>query len=514
MTTRITGLYSNLDVDSLVEAGVSYYQNKVDKAKQQEQILEWKQEQYRSIQSDVQDFYDDYLTTSGENSLLLSSNWNTNSYASSDSTKVTVSSTSDADIDSYTVSVTSLAKAATTTLTTSQMTGTVYYTVDTNGDGDLSDETEQSIDLSSCSDDDARATLLNSTLNTYGITATASDFSGGIQFTSDEKGSDQTFSLRVGATTKTAKGADLAGTITNSSGIEYALSGTSNTLTLDGVTFNFNGKTNSSGTDSPVTITGTKDVSDLQDKIESFIDDYNTLLTTINGKIYETYDSDYQPLTDAEEADMSESEISSWNTKAQTGLLRQDSYLEDLASGMKSAMSTFLKSAGIDIESIGISAVEDYTTKNGTYSVDSDTLESALEGSITKKDSSTGTTKTITFDDIKNLFTNGYTSITTLTTKSSNSSTDGILSKLKVALNVNATMSTSALAKRAGIEGTTSETTNEITQLLDDQNDLIDELEEKLADKEDALYAKYSTLETNLSKLSSYSSLFSSSSSS
>lgn len=266
--------------------------------------------------------------------------------------------------------------------------------------------------------------------------------------------------------------------------------------------------TTTSTDDNAVTLTGSNDVSDLQDKIESFMDDYNTLIKTINGKIYETYSSDYQPLTDSEKSSMTETQITKWETKAQTGLLRHDSYLEDLANGMKSAMSTFLKSSGIDIEELGITAVDDYTTKNGTYSVDSDTLKSALEGSITK--TSGTTTKTITFDDIKNLFTNGYSSITSFST--SNSSTDGILSRLKVAFNINATMSSSALAKRAGIEGTTSETTNEITQLLDDQNDLIDELEDKLADKEDALYAKYSKLETSLSSLESSSSIFSSSS--
>lgn len=504
MTTRITGLYSGLDIDALVEAGASYYQNKVNKAKQTEQKLEWEQDAYRTVQSSVQDFYDKYLGTSGENSLLLSSNWNTNSYVSSDSSKVSVSSTSDADIDNYTVSVTSMATAANLEITDSDLTS--ISKIDING-------TEYTLTGSTAKE---KASSLSSQLSSSaGVSAKYSSFanggSGGLVISSTTLGSSSTFTCKLGGSSGTAQtitaGTDCKATITNSSGESINYTGSSNTATYDGVTFNFLGKTSSD-----VSVTGTKDVSDVQDKIESFMDDYNTLIKSINTKIYETHNSSYEPLTDSEKESMTETQITKWETKAKTGLLRHDSYLEKLASDMKSAMSTFVKSAGINIEDIGISAVSDYTTKNGTYSVDSTKLKSALEGGITKTDSSSGTKKTITitFDNIKSMFMNGYSSITSLSTK--NADGDGLLSKLKVAFNNNATMSSSALAKRAGIEGTTSESTNEITKLLKEQDTLIDDLEDKLSDREDALYAKYSKLETSLSSLESSSSIFSSSS--
>lgn len=594
MTTRITGLYSGLDVDALVEAGASYYQNKVNTAKQSEQKLEWQQEQYRTIQSSVQTFYDKYLSSTGEDSLMLSSNWNTKTFTSSNSSAVSATGSTDAVLDTYKVSATQLASAATTgTALSDQSTYSHGITVTVGSNAYSLSQSE----ISACSDESAIAAALNTKLSSSGVTAKYSSISGGLVIASNNMGSSAAFSVTAtnssGASSTTSyKGNNLHATITNSAGTVYTMDDSTNTTaantaTVDGITFNFSDVTSSSSSkyltsssindllgdyvtkidtstsgqttytltngskltmkntgevsavdssnnsinsisltngpsitldgsnktatvtstdDNSVTLTGTSDVSDVQDKIESFMDDYNTLMKTINGKVYETYDKSYQPLTDSEKSSMTDSQITKWETKAQTGLLRHDSYLEKLADDMKSAMSSFFQNSGIDIESIGIKAVDDYTTKNGTYTVDSSKLKSALEGNITK--TSGGTTKTISFDDIKNLFTNGYSSITSLSTK--NSDSDGILSKLKVALNNNATMSSSELAKRAGIEGTTSETTNEITQLLKDQNTLIDDLEEKLSDKEDALYSKYSKLETSLSSLESSSSIFSS----
>lgn len=592
MATRITGLYSNLDVDALVEAGVSLYQTKLDKAEQKKQILEWKQEQYQAISSDVSDFYSDYLATGS--GLMSTSTWNTKTFTSSDDSLVSATCTSDATLDDYKVSVTQLAAAATTTLSSSD-----YESTDTlEINGTTIDLSSISSTLSSTSKTDkekgqAVASLINTTLGSSAtVTATYSELSGGVVLTSSSLGSSASFTVQKTDDTSatTYKGQNLHATITNSEGTTtYTIDDDTNTtiknqVTLDDITFTFSGVTStttsstkyltsssiesllgdnikkidtsvsgqttytltdgstivlendgdvtatnadgttdaieftnsdgskisiSSGTsgavavtstdDNAVTLTGTNDVSDIQDTLESFIEDYNTLITSINTRIYEDYDSDYQPLTDAEKEEMSDDEIEAWNEQAQTGLLEHDDYLEALAQDMKDAMSTFLKSAGIDIESIGIDAVEDYTTENGTYEVDSDALEEALSDEDT-------------FSNLKKLFTNGSSNITSFST--SNSDTDGILARLKVALNVNVMSATSQFAEIAGVEDfATSLYNNQIYEELQEQDDLIDKLEDLLADKEDALYEKYSTLETNLASLSSVSSLFGSSSS-
>ncbi|RKJ42305.1 hypothetical protein D7X33_35830, partial [Butyricicoccus sp. 1XD8-22] len=78
---------------------------------------------------------------------------------------------------------------------------------------------------------------------------------------------------------------------------------------------------------SAVTLTSSTDVDNMVDKIKKFVETYNGLVTTINGKLKESYDRNYPPLTDEQKEDMSEDEIEKWEAKAKTGLLRNDSIL-------------------------------------------------------------------------------------------------------------------------------------------------------------------------------------------
>jgi flagellar hook-associated protein 2 len=696
MTTRITGIVSNLDIDSLVTAGVSLYQNKLDKAKQAQQTAEWKQEQYKAVETSVTDFYTKYLDSTSSDSLLYSSNWNTQKYTSTDDTTVSATSTSSATLDNYKISVKTLAAKASTSLSltdiaTLKTAGAKYINVGGTN-----------VDISSAttvSGAKSTVTALNTALTGKGFTATYSDFSG-IVIQADAMSTSNSLAISFSdgstdvASTKTGTLKDIAAsaTITNSSGNVYNYTGSSNTTTLDGVTFDFkdvtsntssttsyitsasinnllgdhitkigtssktdytfgsngsiaiaddgtitnsgsypitiessdgttkttktikddgtvttvktlvaddtlvststknitsssitslfgdditkigtsnsteytlndnttypskitiaddgtttvskydatlnsgaggystlsgtntikltssdgstktinaDGTVTTSTTDSnPVTLTGTNDVTDLQTKITSFVNDYSTLIKTINGKIYETYNKDYPPLTDTQKTSMSETEITKWETKAQVGLLKNDSYMEKLASDMKETMTTLMKSTGLNLEKIGITPVGDYTTKNGTFTVDSTKLKSALEGTLTNNKG------TLSLDDVKSLFLDGNNSVTSFSTTVDAKS--GILAKLKVALNNNVCSSTSEFSKKAGNEEyATTAYTNELYLYLQDQSTLIDDLDTKLTDREDALYAKYSTMETNLNKLSSSSSLFSSSS--
>ena len=492
--TRITGTYSGLDVDALVTAGVATDQSKLDKANQAEQIMEWKQEQYRTIMTDVTNFSNKYLTSTGDKSLVLSTDWNAMT-ATSDNTAVTATASTDATAKNYTVNVTQLAKAASTTILSSNTdfaAGKSITVKDSSGTSKtitLSGNTQQEI-----------AKNLNSSLSAAGVKVSASysDFansgSGGLVLQSQSLGSSSTFSATLESTPLSiTAGTNLHATV-NDGTDTYTVDdthnpskNTSNSLTLDNVTFNAKAVTTTAAT-----VTTTKDTSTISDKLTSFVDDYNTILKEINGKIYETYDKSYAPLTDTQKASMSETQITKWETKAQTGLLRKDEYLTSLASDMKNAMSTMMSGTGFNLEKLGITPVEDYGSLNGTYKVtDKTKLTSALANNFSK---------------VYDLFNN--TSSTTTFSKAA--STDGILSKLKVGLYNNVTGSSSKMAKEAGVDGYSTSVNNELTKAMTTQKTLIDTLEEKLKDKETALYTKYSTLETKLSSLESSSSSLSS----
>ena len=52
-SNRISGIVSGLDTEELVKNLTSATQSKIDKAEQQKQILEWKQDDYREILSQL-----------------------------------------------------------------------------------------------------------------------------------------------------------------------------------------------------------------------------------------------------------------------------------------------------------------------------------------------------------------------------------------------------------------------------------------------------------------------------
>ena len=339
-------------------------------------------------------------------------------------------------------------------------------------------------------------TTSQSTSNITDSSITSSAFYSGKTTNEDNS---TTYTLTDGSTITLASGGTVTQMIDKNGKNCEAIAITSTDGTKK-TTFSSDGNMTTTGLD-PAKITGTTNTTTLQNNIQSFMGDYNTLLTTINGKIYENHDADYPPLTDSQKSSMSDTDITTWNTQAQTGLLQNDSYLESLSSDMKQAMSSFMKSTDLDLEGIGITPVADYQSANGTYSVDSNALQSALNGGLTKNVS------TVTIAEIQSLFTNTSSS----STATQSTTGDGVLSQLKVALNNNVMNSGSQFQQVAGVVGTTSEYTNEITLQLQDETTNISTLTDQLNTQENALYQKYANMETQLNNIDSSSSLFGSS---
>ena len=247
-------------------------------------------------------------------------------------------------------------------------------------------------------------------------------------------------------------------------------------ITVDGITFKID---ENAEVGSTTKITVGSDATELKKKIVDFVNDYNELLGTINGKLYEKRDSSYMPLTDDDKEGLSDSEIEKLEKKAQEGLLRNDSYLRNFADDMKLSMTTMVSKTGLSLERIGIKPVQDYSSSNGLYTIDEDTLISALEQNP---------------DEIRELFTGD----------------NGIITKLKSNLYDHATGTFSILANKAGVASGVTANTNEMTKDIEQRKKLIAEMQTALKEKEDALYTRYSRLESNLSSLQSQQSSLSS----
>lgn len=240
----------------------------------------------------------------------------------------------------------------------------------------------------------------------------------------------------------------------------------------------------------PVTLTSSTDVDNMVDKIKKFVETYNGLVTTINGKLKESYDRNYPPLTDEQKEDMSEDEIEKWEAKAKTGLLRNDSILTNGLYGMR---STFMNSVGglgdatIDaLAEIGITT-SSTTSDGGKLVIDEDKLRTAIE-----KDA----------DQVAAIFTNtGSVSKDPATGKTVDSR--GIAQRLRDELKD----FTGQIEKKAGKASSTNQTFT-IGRRLDEVEDSIDRWLEKLKNTESRYWKQFTAMEQAINKANSQSSLF------
>ncbi|MEK4046396.1 flagellar filament capping protein FliD [Paenibacillus sp. FSL H8-0048] len=111
---------------------------------------------------------------------------------------------------------------------------------------------------------------------------------------------------------------------------------TNNTFTINGVQLTLLEVTKA---DEPVIIKTQTDSSKAVESIKSFVEDYNSLILSLNSKIDEAKYRDFRPLTDEQKAEMKEADIKTWTEKAQSGLLKNDDIIKSVLSEMRSIIS-------------------------------------------------------------------------------------------------------------------------------------------------------------------------------
>lgn len=539
--TRITGLATGLDVDSVVKETMQAYQTKIDTVDQQKKVAELQQEMYRDVIKECRNFYDDYFDISKSDSILLQRNWGTTTFESSNSA-VSVTGNGGAEVAKYSVEVTSVAKVASYVMPIDDVKDTFYI-----------NNVKVEIDKEKDKTASEKVASINKALKGSGVTAKYSEFSNGIVFTTDKLGADQSITVSdVKTTTENSDfytgleenynkiisdedkkkfevkvadqtiNVDLSGgfskekineamkekgiyisegengsynvtypensiqkaqgsnceAIIRKDGQEYKVSGSnSNSITLDGVTFKFN-----SVTTEEVKITGKTDTKAIKDKLVKFVDDYNKIMEKLNTLINEKRDKDYMPLTEAQKEEMTDKQIELWEKKVKEGQLSRDSDLIRIRNSMKNAMSSLSGGTGESLAAFGIKPVSDYNgNKNGTFTIDEEALNKALE------------------NDIENV-------MNTFIASSKNDSDKGALQKLKSIFDTETQSSTSALIKKAGMEGSSTASNNTLSNKIKKYEEKISRMETIFSTKQQALYSKYARLETLMNNLNSQSS--------
>lgn len=260
----------------------------------------------------------------------------------------------------------------------------------------------------------------------------------------------------------------------------------SNTLTVNGLTITAKAKT-----DSAVNIEVAADTDSAYNTVKKFVKAYNDLIDEMN-KYYNEKDAGYDALTEDERSKLSDTQIEKWEEKAKQGLLRRDSTLQTLLSGMRTTLNR-----GVQV------TMEDGSTKTMTLAslgiVTGDYTENGKLHILGDEDDDQYSSETNT---LKNLLESGSDIVGQVIGGSTN--TSGVGTQMYDYLRKSMTR----------IEGVRSTQTfyndKTLDSEIDDYDDDIDKWDEKLQNLEDKYYDQFSKMESAMAKLQSQQSYLSS----
>ncbi|WP_020432303.1 flagellar filament capping protein FliD, partial [Paenibacillus riograndensis] len=421
---RIGGLASGMDIDSMVKKLMTAARVPLDKLNQQKQQLEWKREGYRTISTTLVGF-NDKLTTFGRTDSI-----NSKKATVTGASNVTATATGAATNSVLNIKVSNLATASSVVSTNGVANATKISEVYSNGAGSITIGTA-TINFSADETIDSLVKKINNDKNT-GVTAVYDTASGKMSFTNRETG-EKNITLSgdlltsLGMTTVN-KGMDA---VVEINGLTTKQS--SNNFTINGVDISLKGAT-PAGETSQIQVS--QDVDKMVETIKSFVESYNATIATLNQKTSEERFRKFLPLSTEQKADMKEDEIKLWETKAKSGMLRNDSIIDKSLSDMRSAMITDVvlpDGSKINMTQIGITTGK--YSENGKLVLDEKKLRAALDADPEKVSALFGQTD--------------YSTKTDFTSK------DGLFNRLKKIDNV----ALSSMYEKAGTSQVSSDLT-------------------------------------------------------
>jgi flagellar capping protein FliD len=530
MAIRMTGMVSGLDTDSIVKELVSAYSTKKEKYKKEQTKLGWKQEIWKDLNKEVNTFY------KSVGNLRFEGGYSTKKTTSSDTAKATVSAGSNAVTGTQKLHVLSTAQSGYLTggkITASDSSAKVTSSTKLSELGFTEDETALKFIAKDKDGKDISADIKLSkdstisdavkALRDVGLNASFDENNGRIFLSSSATGASTDFSLKsdgsdasknllntlalntdaseVTEASKRATKIDGSDAAIVLNGVVYTSS--SNNFSINGLSISVNAvtdsvdlskaKTNGSldadkisdmlvntplNDSEAISITTSTDTQGIYDKIKDFITSYNNII----NKMTKLYNADsagnYEPLTDDEKSEMSDSEIEKWETKIKDSLLRRDSTLSTVMSAMTTAMSGgatvngktyFLSNFGIS--TLGyMNAAEN---EQNAYHIDGDEDDENTSGNTDKLMTALNSDPDTVMDFMKQMATNLYNAI-------------------------DKQMTSTTLRSKYSIYND-----KEMTTQYKNYTTTIKEWETKISDKEDYYYKKFSSMESALSKLNS-----------
>lgn len=538
MPIRITGLNSGLDTEAIISELVSAYRTKEEKYQKAQTKLSWKQDAWKDLNIKVRSLYDNI------SNLRFTSAWTMKKTTVSDSTKATVTAAGSCVNGTQTLKIKQLAKG--TYITGGEISNTSAGTAPTSatklselgytgsgGDIQVKDSSGNVVKTVSVTGNTTIKDLV-SALNGAGDTKASFDATNKrIFMTSNKTGEQNAFSLDGDADILKTVGLSKEGgaSIVDAQDSEIELNGAkftsaNNTYTVNGLTIDCLAETGNS----EISITTSVDTQSMYDQVKSFLSQYNSLMK----EMYSLYNADsakgYEPLTDSEKDQMTDTEVEKWEEKIKAALLRRDDTLDGIMSTMKNAMSTsyYIYNGN----AVTYDSDKQYYKCNGNAIKNSDGSYVTSASQLKLWASANGAKKySLSSFGIK---TEGYATMTANSSQDAyhiDGDADDSVSKNNSDVLMNMLSSdpdtvssfmkqlTSGLysaidTKMKSVKGLSSSYTIyndiEMAREYSDYTDTISKWEDKLTDLEDSYYKKFAAMESALASLQSQSSSLSS----
>ncbi|WP_434290133.1 flagellar filament capping protein FliD [Clostridium botulinum] len=279
----------------------------------------------------------------------------------------------------------------------------------------------------------------------------------------------------------------------------------SNNFTIDGVNYNIAGAKK----DEEISFSLDGNVDDSFNKIKGFIDDYNKLVDELQKKTSEKKYRKYEPLTEEQKKDMKENDIKLWEEKAKSGILRNDSNIENMLSTLRRAFFDSVEGAGLSLKELGLTTSKDYQ-EGGKIVFDQMLDKNGNNGEARlKKLLKEEPDKVFKIFSQESTSYPSYSADLTLTERQIRNKEEGIFQRINDIFKDYTRTSRSAGGKRgilvdkAGIEGTVSEIDNILYKDLEKREKAIQDMELKLIERENKYYIQFAQLEKYVNQANS-----------
>lgn len=342
--TRVTGMYSGLDTESLISQLVEAKSTKVTTTTKKQMSLKYKQDAWTDLNKKVKNLVSTIRNMAYESSYMKKS------ATLSDSSVASITASDSAMLSSQNLKIKQLSKTAymtggklsipaenqtvdgeqatsATKMETLGVTGELTIKV---GDGET-----KTIDTTGKTIAD-----IQKELNNAGVNANFDAKNQRFYIGAATEGAAGDFTIGGEAAEKLGLTTEAGAVKIDGQQAEIELNGV--TYTSDTNVFEINGLTitaKAETTGDGVTVTTGQDTSAMYDMIKKFVTEYSSLINEMDKMYNAKEGSTLKPLTDEEKSAMSDYEVEKWENKLKESALYKDSSVKDLTSAFTELMN-------------------------------------------------------------------------------------------------------------------------------------------------------------------------------